>query len=104
MRLALAAFLLATVALVQPGWVLYYKCEATDACVMDEDQTTKNFASKSEAISWVESNYIYSPLGLKHGKDTYICDVKYLNLEDEDPITVYRKEVTCKLHREEPTF
>jgi hypothetical protein len=82
-------------------WVLSYHCEWNrDVCEYADDYNgsqKKSFRSKQQAIDWAQGNYTYVPENLTHGDDVFLCHVKYLSMDDPDPVTTYRKEVTCEL-------
>ena len=78
-------------------WVLEYHCEGSsgDFCRDGGHGAEKSFPSRQEAIDWIQGNYIYSPEALRHGDVRMACVVTYLNDDDPDPITRFRKEVDC---------
>jgi hypothetical protein len=78
-------------------WVLKYQCESglePEVCEMDEP-ALKSFPGKSDAIAWAESNYTFYPVSLQHGDKSFHCFSTYIDTEDPDPITVFRKVVAC---------
>jgi len=78
-------------------WVLEYHCEGAseDFCSNGGHAAERSFPSKQEAIDWIQGNYIYSPDALRHGDVRMACVVTYLDDDDPDPITRFRKEVDC---------
>ena len=78
-------------------WVLEYHCERSSGefCNDGGHGAEKSFPSKQEAIDWIQGNYIYSPEALRHGDVRMACVVTYLDDDDPDPITRFRKEVDC---------
>lgn len=84
------------IAKVHHVWTLNYRCEA-DFCkeAEGEDEQSKDFATKQEAIDWANGNYQYIPETLEHGKFFYTCDVDYISPDNTDPITSLRKDVKC---------
>jgi hypothetical protein len=78
-------------------WVLEYHCEGAseDFCSNGGHAAERSFPSQQEAIDWIQGNYIYSPDALRHGDVRMACVVTYLDDDDPDPITRFRKEVDC---------
>jgi hypothetical protein len=94
--LAIIIFFLFLLSHPEP-WVLEYHCEGSsgDSCSDGGHGSEKSFPTKQEAIDWIQGNYIYWPEALRHGNVRIACVVTYLDDNDPDPITRFRKEVDC---------
>jgi len=80
-------------------WVLEYHCDQStcsdEYLQTGESHPVKVFASKQEAIDWIQQNYQYAPGSMWHEGIRLTCAFKYLNEDDPDEFTKRRKSVEC---------
>jgi hypothetical protein len=110
--LTVALFLI--LAAPKTPWILEYTCDSgwgelqDEVCMetnrvietstttfIQEHEADRQFAKKQQAIDWIESNFAYWPISLKHGQTTLNCHVDYLDTDSLDIFRAHQKTVDC---------
>jgi hypothetical protein len=83
------------------SWTLHYVCDsqAPPTLCYGTSERSKEFGSRGEAVSFVESNYWFVPLRITRGKTELACWWDYLSTDrdsdDSDALYSLAKEVDC---------
>jgi hypothetical protein len=86
----------------QIPWVLAYHCDSgwgemtEDVCgSLDFSDRERNFATRQEAVDWINANYVFAPSSLRHGSRILSCAFNYIDAASDDLWRSHQKEVDC---------